>query len=729
MKFNNHEEEEGLSSLLKDDNDGNDGTEKKVNNKRLAFFSHSGFFNNYSDNSKRHLREEALSELKFKPGIFFRTILYEMFLMPISTLLCILLENKHSSKNRHIGATKLPCCGKYWFLGTFYYFGYIGMVLGFVYVSDDSATAIYTSLTLVILLVSRAVTLGAKYGFYGNLDIYGEHGLMSFSYTYSMRINQKLLSIFFFFGSIILTIIAHVEEIYATSLRLDIDLSQIEVKVGNKEIAQAIVDEVRTIRKMMHGYQQYVNMQISKHKTKLKKKSTSTITTVVSNDDNKNNIISSSKTDDDENKTLLIKKNQEKNDDNSNNAGTKPYVAEVKKATITSKSKSSDIKNNGKINDHEENTKKKQMYFIINKYAESIEKDLFYRLGMDVNNDVKVQEQIDRGCVPTSFLAIVIVRRAFNQGNLWNKEMYGGLFITFLVNLIPIFVRVGLGQEIFGSSSPYGIIIYILHFMFFLLIYWLIFYYAHAPILAAVGRLKLKKHVANLISSDGIPFQVKINDNNGKNNGDGGEGSITATKHCMLDLSIERNIIAWNALRHLCHHYGASMRKKLNIYAIISLITVLTITAIPIVGTYIFRQGAMPVAEHVGNVVRLLLIGFSLMGSTLMAYIVDYYDNHIRDVVVRHKQAVQSYMTDIDVESVLEEGIYPNLQQRKLERCNVLLTDAVKQIGVTHKSNPEKMMLLRADPSICSFIITCLSIVLYFDILRLQRSIEGMTNS
>ena len=112
-----------------------------------------------------------------------------------------------------------------------------------------------------------------------------------------------------------------------------------------------------------------------------------------------------------------------------------------------------------------------------------------------------------------------------------------------------------------------------------------------------------------------------------------------------------------------------------------------------------------------------------------MAYIVDYYDNHIRDVVVRHKQAVQSYMTDIDVESVLEEGIYPNLQQRKLERCNVLLTDAVKQIGVTHKSNPEKMMLLRADPSICSFIITCLSIVLYFDILRLQRSIEGMTNS
>ena len=95
MKFNNHEEEEGLSSLLKDDNDGNDGTEKKVNNKRLAFFSHSGFFNNYSDNSKRHLREEALSELKFKPGIFFRTILYEMFLMPISTLLCHHRSPKH----------------------------------------------------------------------------------------------------------------------------------------------------------------------------------------------------------------------------------------------------------------------------------------------------------------------------------------------------------------------------------------------------------------------------------------------------------------------------------------------------------------------------------------------------------------------------------------------------------------------------------------------------------
>ena len=112
----------------------------------------------------------------------------------------------------------------------------------------------------------------------------------------------------------------------------------------------------------------------------------------------------------------------------------------------------------------------------------------------------------------------------------------------------------------------------------------------------------------------------------------------------------------------------------------------------------------------------MLLVGFSLIVSTLVAHIVNQYDMHIRDAVSRNQQHVQAELAQVD------RGEKAKID--KLQNCNMMLATSMKQISVAHKAHPEKVLLLRADPAVCSIIITILSLALYFDVLRLQNSLE-----
>ena len=105
MSANMDEEDIEMQSLL---------SSPKHHTHRAAFFTHS--------KNKRKLRDEALSELKFKPGIFFKTILYEGFPYPIPLILCTILENKHSAANRDFS----NCPGPFFF---WFWSGFLGMFL------------------------------------------------------------------------------------------------------------------------------------------------------------------------------------------------------------------------------------------------------------------------------------------------------------------------------------------------------------------------------------------------------------------------------------------------------------------------------------------------------------------------------------------------------------------------------------------------------------------------
>ena len=92
---------------------------------------------------------------------------------------------------------------------------------------------------------------------------------------------------------------------------------------------------------------------------------------------------------------------------------------------------------------------------------------------------------------------------------------------------------------------------------------------------------------------------------------------------------------------------------------------------------------------------------------------------HIRDAVTRCQQHVQSEMAHADKND--------RFTVERLQNCNMLIQSSLKQIGVAHKAHPERMLMLRAEPAVCSLIVTVLGVALYFDVLRLQKTFEGYT--
>ena len=717
MSANMDEEDIEMQSLL---------SSPKHHTHRAAFFTLS--------KNKRKLRDEALSELKFKPGIFFKTILYEGFPYPIPLILCTILENKHSAANRDFS----NCPGPFFF---WFWSGFLGMFFGLLGWTDE--VTIYTGLTCIICTYSRAFTLAVKYAYYGNEDITGEHGILTESYTHMARLAQKLMSIFFYGNHAEMSLLAHMEEVYGTCLRLDIDLKHMEVDVGSVKIAKEIFKEIKVIRKMLSDWQKGVDKMIeNKNSKKTKQKSLSTTITKNTTITNKENttidhddasVSSSNKKDESSNKYVVPNNdnNTTNNDQNNNDQKQQPQKEE------------------------EEDGK---MFVTLNKYAESEEKDLFYRLGIDQASDPLIESQIKRGCVPANLLAIICERRGYFFGNIWNYEFFGCFFfLSSLVNLIPAFIRMANGEAAFGTTHLSKFIM-AGQFLQFTMMWWLCFYYAHSPILASYGRLRFKKAVTSLISSEGLKFVLnrknikvvadrnKVNTSLGmiseidhvsqdakkKNNMEEEEAKKEKeyllkkqeeeeeiVEYCRIDMTNEKNIVAWNAIRHFSHHYAASMRLKLNIYEIISLVTVFSITALPTIGVTIFKTGTFPIPEHIGNIVRMVLVGGSLVLSTLVTYMVDHYDMHIRDAVTRCQQHVQSEMAHADNND--------RFTVERLQNCNMLIQSSLKQIGVAHKAHPERMLMLRAEPAVCSLIVTVLGVALYFDVLRLQKTFEGYT--
>ena len=644
-----------------------------------SFFSHS--------TDKRALREEALSELKFKPGIFLRTTFYELFVFPLPLILCTLMENSHSATNRsfNLGGSGGPFLIVLWT-------GFVCMILGLFELSDEMT--VYTALTCIICTLSRAVTLAVKYAFYGNLDIYGEHGLLRQTYTHTYRMHQKLMSTFFYAANVDLSLLAHVEEIYATCLRLDIDLQHMELDLGSKEIAQQIFTEIKAIRKSVSKWQQVVEEKVEQHEIKTARKSAK-------------NMEGGAEEKCPASDGLPLGSNEDMRS---------KYV--VTGATVLEEGAAA----NGA--GHEGTKDGEQTALTMNKYAENAERDLFYRLGMHFNNDECVQEKVERGCVPAIYMAIICERRGYYLGNIWGYEFVGCFFfLSTLVNLIPAFIRMGMGHAAMGTTH----ISKFLHagqFLQMSFMWWLIFYYAHSPVLASYGRLRFKRNVTSLISSSGMKFVLgKAAAGNGEDKdapggvGQGENDSKENVAYCRLDLTNERNVVAWSAIRHMSHHYAAPMRMKLNIYGVISLATVFLITAMPTIGVTVFGIGTFPIPEHIGNIVRALLVGFSLICSTLYAYCVDYYDMHIRDAVSRNQQHVQAKLAHANAAD--------HDRISRLRNCNMMLTTALKQISVAHKAHPEKVLMLRADPAVCSIIITVLSAALIFDVIRLQNSVQS----
>ena len=74
-----------------------------------------------------------------------------------------------------------------------------------------------------------------------------------------------MTQLIFYAGNQEYHLICHIEELYATCLRLDIDLKHMEVNVGGSAVAREIFREVQVIRKVLSDWQKpKLMMQLSR---------------------------------------------------------------------------------------------------------------------------------------------------------------------------------------------------------------------------------------------------------------------------------------------------------------------------------------------------------------------------------------------------------------------------------------------------------------------------------
>ena len=182
---------------------------------------------------KNH-RVEAISELGFFHGIFFRTTVLEALPVLLAGPLSLFTEGKATAQARQLWPPGIALD-----------------VLVYIpawYVSVASWTAGLAvglqNITVFANMVARALTIGTKYAHYGHRDlICRESGMTSQVYSKTQRIVKNQISqILFNLNGHQLGVLA--EQVYASSLVKDTNLACSHVKFSTPKEAQNLLDRV-----------------------------------------------------------------------------------------------------------------------------------------------------------------------------------------------------------------------------------------------------------------------------------------------------------------------------------------------------------------------------------------------------------------------------------------------------------------------------------------------------
>ena len=179
-------------------------------------------------------RVEAISELGFFHGIFFRTTVLEVLPTILAGPLSLLTEGKATAQARELWPPGIALD-----------------VLVYIpawYVSVASWTAGLAvglqNITVFANMVARALTIGTKYAHYGHRDlICREAGMTSQVYSKTQRmVKNQISQILFNLNGHQLGVLA--EQVYTSSLIKDTNLACSYIKFGTPKEAQALLDQV-----------------------------------------------------------------------------------------------------------------------------------------------------------------------------------------------------------------------------------------------------------------------------------------------------------------------------------------------------------------------------------------------------------------------------------------------------------------------------------------------------
>mmetsp|Transcript_55355 Transcript_55355/g.118037 ORF Transcript_55355/g.118037 Transcript_55355/m.118037 type:complete len:707 (+) Transcript_55355:237-2357(+) len=189
----------------------------------------------------RVLREEAWAELSFKVRPFLKSIFYEIWPVFIGGIFAMLIDGPAAARDRRLW----PPTVTGFLLNDCVFL--VGCFAPFIFPADG--INILDSVTIALLWLAKAGTISTKYAFYGYGDLDGSNGgLGSDAYRDSRRLDRNLMGNFCANLSGV-QLPGLLEQLYASTLLQDLQLSDLDFDCVHKEDAEWVWSEVsKTLR-------------------------------------------------------------------------------------------------------------------------------------------------------------------------------------------------------------------------------------------------------------------------------------------------------------------------------------------------------------------------------------------------------------------------------------------------------------------------------------------------
>ena len=207
------------------------------------------------------------------------------------------------------------------------------------------------------------------------------------------------------------------------------------------------------------------------------------------------------------------------------------------------------------------------------------------------------------------------------------------------------------------------------------------------------------------------------------------------------------NIIAWAAVRELCH--GAAfcpfMHAKTQAYVASSFAAAILVTSVASFGAALVGDSGGGITVSLPAVINSFVFSVGLGIYVLLAYRVNFSTRYQRQEIAKARLAVLAEINDLEKrlgDAMLSLGnhnnnnngntsspeiIELNRQINSMHHCSMLLQVTDKQTTVSDHANPVKAMGLVADPAVLSIMLSILAASVWLEIQKISRAVTTTT--
>lgn len=653
-------------------------------------------------------KKEAESEQKFKlNSTFFYSILFELFPMWISMVLCWLLEGAIAVRSR-----KLHIASAFFIIDFFVWCPIFSFLIFPPYKDEDydSQYAVYSFapiLTWIVYILIRGLIISVKYAFYGNQDI---EGPLSYKTNKNFSTSMNLMAVTLSSSS--KGQVALVAGLYTTCLRNDVDLNLGFFQIDDKYLCRAIWDTVKDVREVVLEYG-------VKRENKFETKQ--------GGDSQKESKISNEFSGDSDDEPVQLDDLDKKLDIGDS-------------SEIPSKDRAG-----GKI---------LLPGFTSTKYAKCAftgdAVDLFYRTFRVLDN-TSVDSVIDNGIVPASFVALCMVLRAQESIKFYKHTE----LVSFIINLgcsaiRPIFQYLERGYA-FGScwQSSFREVCLMISIFF---LFRSVIFYSMLPCCEFYRRWQISNCLVSVLNDTDDPWFPKFTKNayqkhqqEALNARPDGESSVSERdrsgsvytrslfthvvdehplcERSRLDMSIPENVKAWALIAQVLQgpSFLTSILMRMSVFTGVILSGVVLSSVLPVILNNSLSEN-VPLFLIAPDLCRTAFITLFVFLQILIAYLINLNPRYLRYELTRAQMCVQSELP------CWKGG---SARAVELSRAAELLRTASTSTKRSNEAYPMRILGFRAEPAIVTVLgtalVACLSVNIFAFLKEVNINMDMVT--